>query len=142
MNSRFFIPVLIGLFCLTSSVTANADTALEISMKQMSKAYKELALDLQQPLDANKSDYLALTGTLKTSAQTARGLVPKKAAALPPDQQAVMVTAYQKSMDNLVQSIDGLTQAIQNSQWDDARKIMADIKQQMMDGHKAFRAKE
>ncbi|HUB67484.1 MAG TPA: cytochrome b562, partial [Candidatus Methylacidiphilales bacterium] len=81
-------------------------------------------------------------GTLKTQAQNSRGLVPKKAAALPADQQSTMVTAYQKSIDDLIQSIDSLTQAIQNSKWDDARKIMASLKQQMGAGHKQFRTKD
>lgn len=142
MNFRSFIPVLIGLFCLTVFATANADTALEISMKHMKNAYKELSLGLQQPQDANKSDYLALAGTLKTEAQTSRGLVPKKAGALPADQQAAMVMAYQKSMDDLIQSIDSLTQDIQNSQWDGARNEIVSLKHQMTDGHKAFRIKE
>jgi soluble cytochrome b562 len=142
MRSRTFIPVLISLFALTVSTAVKADTPLEISMKHMSKAYKQLALDLQQPQDANKSDYLTLAGTLKTAAENARGLVPKKAAALPTDQQTTMVTAYQKSMDDLIKSIDALTQDLQGSQWDEARKIMASLKQQMMDGHKAFRTKE
>lgn len=141
MNLRFFPPVLIGFFCLNFLAAAKADTALEISMKHMGRAYKELSLDLQQPQDSSKSDYLALAGTLKTEAQTARGLVPKKAAALPADQQDAMVKAYQKSMDDLAQSIDSLTQDIQNSQWDAARKAMDGIQKQMIEGHKAFRTR-
>jgi soluble cytochrome b562 len=141
MNYRTFIPVLIALLGFTSLATATADTPLENSMKQMGKAYKELALDLQQPADASKSDYLTLVGTMKTAAQTGRSLVPKKAAALPTDQQDTMVQAYQKSMDDLIKSFDALTAAIQNSKWDDATKVMAQIKQQMIDGHKAFRTK-
>lgn len=142
MISRPFIKILVGLFSLTLIITANADTPLEISMKTIGKAYKELTLDLKQPADANKADYLALTGTMKTEAQKARGLVPKKAAALPADQQNTMVAAYQKSMDSLLQTIDSLSQDIQNGNWDNARKTMDDIKQQMIDGHKAFRIKE
>jgi soluble cytochrome b562 len=142
MNSRSFLKLLVALFSLSSLVSANADTPLETSMKSMSKAYKALFLDLKQPAEANKADYLALTGTLKTQAQNARGLVPKKAAALPADQQNTMVAAYQKSMDTLIQTIDSLSQEIQDSKWDDAHKTMDAIKQQMIDGHKAFRQKE
>lgn len=111
-------------------------------MKRMGKAYKQLSLDLKQPSDASKADYVALATTLKTEAQTSRGLVPKKAAALPPDQQATMVAAYQKSMDELSASIDTLTQALQNSQWDVANKQLATIKEQMFAGHKEFRSKD
>jgi len=142
MNSRFFLPFLIVLIYVTAFVPANADTPLEMAMKRMSSAYKELSFDLQQPHDANKDHYLALAGTLKTEAQTSRGLVPKKAAALPADQQGAMVKAYPKSIDGLIQWIDSLTQDIQNSKWDDARKVMAAIKQQMIYGHKDFRIKD
>jgi soluble cytochrome b562 len=141
MNLRSFIPVLMALFYFAAFAAANADTPLETAMKQMSSAYKELSFDLQQPHDANKDHYLVLAGTLKTEAQTSRGLVPKKAATLPADQQGALVKAYQKSMDGLIQWIDLLTQDIQNSQWDDARKVMGAIKQQMIYGHKDFRIK-
>jgi soluble cytochrome b562 len=141
MNSHSFIPARIVFFYLAVFAAANADTPLETAMKQMSSAYKELSFDLQQPHDANKDHYLVLAGTLKTEAQTSRGLVPKKAATLPADQQGALVKAYQKSMDGLIQWIDLLTQDIQNSQWDDARKVMGAIKQQMIYGHKDFRIK-
>ena len=149
MNSRSIMPGLMALFYLNILLTAKADapavakadTPLETAMKQMSSAYKELSFDLQQPHDENKVHYLALTATLKTEAQTSLGLVPKKVATLPVDQQAAMVKAYQKSMGDLIQWIDLLTQDIQNSQWDDARKVMAAIKQQMTYGHKDFRLK-
>ena len=141
MNPHSFIPVLCVLLYLAAFAAANADTPLETAMKQMSRAYKELSFDLQQPHDANKDHYLTLAATLKTEARTSRGLVPKKAAALPADQQAAMVKAYQKRMGDLIQWIDSLTQDIQNSKWDDARKVMAAIKQQMIYGHKDFRIK-
>jgi soluble cytochrome b562 len=139
---RSFIPGLAVLFYLGVVVAAKAATPLETAMKHMSNAYKALAFDLQQPDDANKANYLSLAAILKTEAHTSRGLVPQKAAALPADQQAAMVQAYQKSMDNLGRWIDSLTQAIQNGQWDAARQAMAAIKQQMVDGHKDFRIKE
>ena len=142
MNARSFIPALIALSYFIVVVAANASTQLESAMKQMSSAYKELSFDLQQPHDANKDHYLALAGTLKAEARTSLGLVPKKADTLPADQQGAMVKAYQKSMGDLIQWIDSLTQDIQNSQWDDARKVMATIKQQMTYGHKDFRLKD
>lgn len=142
MKSRLFLPVPVLLLYAALFVAAHAKTPLETSMKKMSSAYKELNLDLQQPTDADKAHYLQLAGTMKTEAQTSRTLVPKKAGALPADQQATMVKAYQKSMDDLIQGIDALTQDLQNSQWDDARKVMAALKQQMMQGHKDFRVKK
>ena len=142
MRSRFFTPSLVILAYLALAATAHALTPLEASMKRMSSAYRALTFDLQQPSDAHKDTYLSLAGILKTEAQTSRGLVPKKAGALPADQQAAMVKGYQKGIDDLIQSIDSLTQAIQGSQWGNARQTMAAIKQKMMAGHKDFRAED
>ena len=125
---------LIALFSV-----ARADTPLELSMKRTSKAYKQLGLDLKQPIDASKADYLALVATMKTEAQKGRNLVPQKAAALPADQQAAMVAAYQKSIDELTVTYDTLSQAIQAGKWDAARAAMAKILDQEHAGHKEFR---
>lgn len=128
------------LFCLIALLSiAQADTPLENSMKRTSKAFKQLNLDLKAPVDASKPDYLALVATLKTEAQNARTLVPKKAAALPADQQATMVAAYQKSIDDLSATYDTLSQSIQAGQWDAARATLAKILDQEKQGHKEFR---
>ncbi len=139
---KTFATTLACLFAAAFVSFAHADTPLENSMKSLAKADKQLALDLKVPVDASKSDYLALAATMKTAVQKARDLVPKKAAALPADQQAKMVADYQKSMDDLSATIDTLTTAIQAGQWDDARNAMTKLLQQEHDGHMAFRTKE
>jgi hypothetical protein len=141
MRARSSVLPLIVLLYLTIFGSANASTPLEISMKHMSTAYKALSFDLQQPREAHKGDYLELAGVLKSEAETSRGLVPKKVDTLPPDQQREMVKAYQKSMDDLMGWINSLAQDIQTSQWDEARGVMAAIKQQMTQGHEDFRLK-
>jgi soluble cytochrome b562 len=130
------------LFTLAVFSTTRADTPLEGSMKKISKAFKQLTLDLAQPADANKSDYVALANSIKTEAQTSSALVPKKAAALPADQQATMVTAYQKSMKDFSTAVDVLIQELQDGKWADANKQLAILKQDETDGHKQFRLKE
>ena len=110
-------------------------------MKKISKAFKQLSLDLKQPVDTSKSDYVALANTIKTEAQSSSALVPKKAAALPPDQQATMVAAYKKSMDDFGAAVDVLIQELQDGKWADANKQLAVLYQDETDGHKAFRNK-
>ena len=134
--------VFLCLLGLTLVSSLRAETDLEMGMKRLMKAYKELALDLQKPDDANKTAYLALAGTMKSEAVKAHDLVPKKANDLPPDQKDAMVKAYQKSMVDFSASIDALTQAIQAGQWDQANKLIATLKMEETDGHKAFRKKE
>lgn len=133
---------LLCLFCLAIFSIANADTPLELSMKKFEKAYKQLTLDLKQPQEAEKNDYLTLADTLKTETQKARDFVPKKAADLPADQQAAMVKDYQKSMDDFGVTVDALIAAIQASNWDEARTAMTKLHQEEHDGHQAFRKKE
>jgi cytochrome c556 len=145
MKSRFltsvsFLLLAAAIFILSSN-GAWADTQLEESMKQMGKAYKELNTDLKQPQDADKAQYVSLAATMKTQAQAGRDFVPKLAQTLPADQRDAMVQGYQKAMDQLMQTIDSLSQALQSGQWADAQKVMATLHQEMADGHKAFRAK-
>jgi soluble cytochrome b562 len=142
MNCRCFLVILACLVAFDVGNYVRGETPLEVSMKHMSKALKELSVDLQQPQDASKGDYVALAGTLQKEAQTSRGLVPKKVATLPADQQDAMVKAYQKSMDDLMQTISTLTQDLQATKWDEARKDIAKIKEQETEGHKTFRMKK
>jgi soluble cytochrome b562 len=130
------------LFCLFATTGLSSATPLEQSMKRMSTAYKKLTIDLKQPVDASKPDYLALATAMKTEAQTSRGLVPKKVAAMPQDQQAAQIADYQKSLDSLSATIDTLSADVTASNWTDANAQIAKLKQQMFDGHKKFRKKE
>jgi hypothetical protein len=141
MTSRLLIPALAFLLYSTAFAVADADTPLELAMKKMSSAYKELLFDLKQPHDAAKSHYLELAAALKAGAETSRGLVPQKAETLPTDQRVAIIKPYQKSMDDLIGWINSLTVDLQNSRWDDASKVMATLKQQMIYGHKDFRLK-
>lgn len=111
-------------------------------MKNMSRAYKELSKDLKMPVDTDKDKYLALADTLKKESVKAHDLVPSKAEDLPADQKDAMVKAYQKDMDQFGQTIDTLSQAISDGKWDDAQKALAALKQDMIEGHKAYRKKE
>ena len=116
-----------------------ADSPLEECMQHMKKAYKELSLGLEKPQESGQSAYLSLAQSIKTSALQAREFVPKLAAKLPPDQKAAMVKAYQADIDGLVVSLDGLIRNLKDSKWEEARKDMANLKNEMRDGHREFR---
>ncbi len=127
------------LLSLSTLSVARADTPLELTMKQVAKAFHQLTLDLKAPQDADKADYVALATSIKTNSQKAQELIPQKAAALPPDQQAKMVADYKKSMDDLDKAVDVLIADLQAGQWDAASKQLAVLKSQEDTGHKAFR---
>jgi cytochrome c556 len=133
---------LMGVLLFMTADDAGAGTALEQSMKQMGTAYKELSDDLKQPQDAGKDQYLALVATIRDQAKMARDQTPRLAQTLPADQRDAMVQAYQKDMDKFMQDVDSLGDALKNSQWDDARKLMGALSQEMFDGHKQYRAQK
>jgi len=118
---------------------AIADSPLEMSMQQIKKAYKDLSLGLDKPLETNKDIYLSLAGTIKSSALKARDLVPEMAGKLPPDQKTALVKSYRESMDDFVGSVDALINNIQGAKWDEARKDLSLLKSEMKDGHREFR---
>ncbi len=134
--------LVITLCCLLVATRFSSATPLEQSMKRMAKAYHALDKDLKAPVETSKADYLALIATMKTEAQTSRTLVPKKVAEMPQDQQATQIADYQKSIDALIATIDVLNQDITASNWADATKQIAALKEQMNDGHKKFRKPE
>ena len=137
----FPLSLVVALLFITVP-SAWADTNLERAMKQMSGAYKELSNDLKQPQDANKDQYLALAATIKDQAKVSHDLVPKLAQSLPADQRDAMVQSYQKDMDQFMQNVDSLSEVLKNGQWDDARKLMTTLYQQMTDGHKQYRVQK
>ncbi len=117
-------------------------TPLEAVMRQMGVTFKSLGTDLKQPQDEAKGDYLKLVQALREESVKSRDLAPKAAALLPADQQPAFVEAYRKDMDKFIASVDVLGAAVQEGRWDDARKTLDDLKQQMGDGHRAYRAKK
>lgn len=141
-NSRFRPALLLIVCWMAALACVRADSSLELSMKQMKKAYKELAANLDKPQEADKGNYLTLAETLKSSAQKARDLVPEAAEELPADKKAAMVKSYRESMDDLIAAIDSLIQNIQAAKWDEARKDISALKSDMKDGHREFRKED
>jgi cytochrome c556 len=132
-----------ALFLLTA-VTANADTAMEGSMKKVSDACKQLGPDLKQTDDTkhNKDADLASVATIKTESLNSRGLVPKKAKYLPPDQQQAMIADFQKDMDSFLQDVETLNQDIQTDKWNAARIDFKKLTDDERASHKQFRVKK
>lgn len=136
----FFLLLVSGLALCFTAGKIWADTDLDKSMKELGGAYKELSTDLKQPQDASKDQYLALAAKMKQVAKAAHDMVPKLAKTLPDDQRDAMVQSYRKDMDKFMTDIDSLSDVLKDSKWDDARKLMDTLKQDMASGHKQYRA--
>ena len=140
LKFRLSHPALLVLVASLATLSwVKADSPLEECMQHMKKAYKDLSLGLEKPQESGQSAYLSLAESIKTSALKAREFVPKLAAKLPPDQKAAMVKSYQADMDGFVASVDGLIRNLKENKWDEARKDIANLKNEMRDGHREFR---
>src|SRR5476649_2788652 len=97
MKSLLLSATTLLLLAFTLS-TAQADTAMETSMKAMSKAGKQLSADLKLTDDTkhDKAADLQSVNTISTEAQKSYNLIPKKEQGLPPDQQTAMTADFQK----------------------------------------------
>lgn len=131
--------LLVLALSLITLARMNADSPIEECMERMKKDYRQLSLVIENPQESGQSAYVSLAESMKASALKAREFVPKLATKLPPDQKVAMVKSYQSSMDDLVVSIDGLIRNLKDSKWDEARKDIANLKNEMRDGHREFR---
>jgi cytochrome c556 len=132
------------LFLAVSAFTVRADTAMEVSMKKMSDAAKQLGTDLKLTDDTkhNKDADLKCVATIQTESTTARGFVPKKAKTLPADQQQAFVADFQKDMDMFLKDVDALNTDITAENWTAARTDFQKMIDDEKSGHKKFRIKK
>ena len=134
--------ILLLALSLATLTVASADSPLEKCMERMKKAYKSLSLGLEKPQESSQSTYVALAETIKSSAIESRDFVPKQAEKLPPDQKAAMVKSFREDLNDFVGSVDGLIQNLKAGKWEEARKDMANLKNEMKDGHRDFRKED
>ncbi len=113
-------------------------------MKQMEEAAKQLGADLKQTDDTKHAKDLDLqsVAALKDACTKSHDDVPKKAKALPPDQEQAMTASYQKDMVAFGQDIDALGAAIQAENWSGARDAFKKVIDDEKAGHKAYRVKK
>jgi soluble cytochrome b562 len=121
-----------------------ADTQLEKDMKDMADATHRVQADLKLTDDTKhaKDADLKDVATMKADALKARTLTPKKAKALPPDQQAAMTASYQKDMDAFAADLNTLDADVQASNWPAARTDFQKVLDDEKAGHKAYRVKK
>jgi cytochrome c556 len=123
---------------------ARADTDLEVSMKNISKASRQLGADLKQADDTkhNKAADLQCAATMSSEAQKSSALIPKKEQTLPPDQQAVMTADFKKDMGYFMKDIDALNTDITADRWAAARTDFQKLLDDEKAGHKKFRVQK
>jgi len=141
---KFLLLSAAALLLLAATLsTAQADTAMETSMKAMSKAAKQLGADLKLT-DNTKHDKAAdlqSVNTIGTEARKAHDLTPKKEQALPPDQQTAMTADFQQDMGDFIKDADALDADINADKWDAARADFQKLMDDEKAGHKKFRVK-
>lgn len=141
---KYVLVCAVSICPLLLVIPAHAKTELETTMKDMADATHKVQADLKLTDDTRHAKDLDLKSVaiMKADAVKARTLVPKKEAALPPDQQAAMTASYQKDMDAFAADINTLGQDIQADKWDAARADFEKLMDDEKAGHKAYRIKK
>lgn len=114
-----------------------AATELEDKMDEINGAYRKLG---RQIADATKNaDSIKQVGIIRTNAQAAMKLEPKKTKEIPAADQAKFKADYQAKMKSFVADVDKLEAALKANKNDEAAAILKTLKQAQDDGHKEFR---
>jgi cytochrome c556 len=132
------------LFVAVSAFTVRADTAMEVSMKKIADAAKQLGTDLKLTDDTkhNKDADLKCVTTIQTESTTARQFVPKKAKTLPTDQQQAFIADFQNDMDMFLKDVAVLNTDITAENWTAARTDFQKLIDDEKSGHQKFRIKK
>lgn len=142
--------LLLSLICaaLVAPCTRAADaghhheeqTELGDHMEKLSSAYKRLGRQIE---DASKNeDSLKLVATIRTNAEAALKLQPAKTADLPADQREKFVAGYREKMQAFLADVTKLEAALKAGKNDEAKQLLATMKQDQREGHKEFQKKD
>ena len=138
--SRCF--AILGMFLIVSATGLRAETALDGKLDVMTKAFKELAKSLEQPVAADQKKYLDFIAQLHGAAVKSRDLTPEKADEIPAEKRPDFIKAYQMQMDETIALSDLLKKDVGDSNWAGAQKQIAALKKAQKEGHTEFRSEE
>jgi hypothetical protein len=116
---------------------ADKDTDLEVRMKKMSKALRQLRKQVADPTQNASS--IQLVATILDASKEAADLTPAKADDVPADQRAQFISDYKAGIKGLQDKLATLNDALTAGKNDDAAKIVADIIAFEKKSHKEFK---
>jgi soluble cytochrome b562 len=135
---------LCALLAFSSIRAANADddedTELSEHMEKLEGAYKRLNREVADP--TKKEDMLKQVATMRTHAQAALSLQPAKTTDLPEDQRVKFVDAFHDKIKALIADIGKLDTAVKADNFDQAKQLLATLKQDQREGHHEFQRKK
>lgn len=112
------------------------DTILGEQMVVMKKAMKKMASDAKQKDVSQFSSYVA---TLREAAKQSRAEQPMMLAEQPQQKREAFMQDYQKGMDELLDMLDKVDQALANDERKEALGLVKKIGRHSKASHKEFR---
>jgi len=109
-------------------------------MKKIGRAFRALNKSVSDP--AKNEDSLKQAGIIRAQAEAAVTLKPAKTADLPEDQQAKFVDDYRQDMKNFLADVISLESALKANDNQQAKELVAKMKQDMKHGHKEYKKKK
>lgn len=109
-------------------------------MEKMKRAFRSLRSALEEPVEADKSKYVALAEDLRAASVASKEYEPEKTREIPQEKRAEFLAGYRQSMDDLIALIDQLKSQLSAGEWEAAREQIKLINQSQRDGHKEFRS--
>jgi soluble cytochrome b562 len=123
-----------------SQPSDDKDTDLEVRMKKMGKAFRQLRKQVADP--AQNASSLDLVATILAASKEAADFTPQKADDIPADQRDKFIADYKAGIKALQDKLASLTDALTAGKNDEATKIVADIFDFEKKSHKDFKKPE
>lgn len=109
-------------------------------MDRMGKAFRKLKKQVADP--AQNASSLELVATIQAAAKEALQFTPAKAEDLPEDQRAKFNEDFKAGINQLLDKLSGLKEAIAAGKNDEASRLFAEIGNFEKKEHKEFRRPE
>jgi len=112
-------------------------TELELRMGRVGKAFRKLKKQLADP--AQNESSLHLIATMQDAAKEALQFTPEKAEDIPADQRPKFVQGFKDGINQLLDKLSGLRDAVAAGKNDEATKLAAEIADFEKKEHKEFK---
>ncbi len=141
MKKSFLYLILVSVAVLparseTPTPADHSSTEIGGAMKSMSKAYKQLRIQVADPSQNTSS--LELVAKMKAGAVESRKYEPAEAKSVPEKDRAAFVKAYQEGLDQLIETLGKLEAALKTGKNEDAVILVTALGKERKAGHAKF----
>lgn len=124
--------------CVLSPLHADEDDSpLEGQMKILARGMRQLTQQAEDP--SKQQENVSLLETLKKAATDAKGLTPRKTAAMPQNGREKFLADYRTDLDELKDTLNQVEEAVKAGEYGKVKSLLATVNTIKKEGHGKFK---